>query len=128
MFAANPIKNQKSAGKRLTGAPMVCQAMKINFDVEAVRRVCRDGGISRLELFGSALRDDFREDSDVDLLATIRPGVKCGLFEWVELKESLERIFGRSVDLVSRRAVERSTNPYRRQSILAHTESIYVEG
>lgn len=102
--------------------------MKLNFDSEAVRQLCRERGIARLELFGSALRDDFREDSDVDLLATIRPGVKCGLFEWVELKEGLERIFGRSVDLVSRRAIERSTNPYRKHSILARTKPIYVEG
>jgi hypothetical protein len=102
--------------------------MKLNFDAEAVRRFCREQGIARLELFGSAIRDDFRDDSDVDLLATIRPGVRCGLFEWVELKEGLERIFGRSVDLVSRRAVERSSNPYRKNSILARTQPIYVEG
>ena len=102
--------------------------MKLEFDLSAVRQFCRERGIARLELFGSALGADFREDSDVDLLATIRPGVKCGLFEWVELKEGLERIFGRSVDLLSRRAVEKSANPYRRNSILARTQPIYVEG
>jgi hypothetical protein len=102
--------------------------MKLNFDVQAVHRLCRERGISRLELFGSALGDGFREDSDVDLLATIRPGIKCGLFEWVAIKEQLEGIFGRPVDLVSRRAVERSSNPYRRQAILARTQPIYVEG
>ena len=64
----------------------------------------------------------------MDLLATIRPGVKCGHFEWVKLKEGLEQIFGRSVDLLSRRAVEKSANPYRRNSILARTQPIYVEG
>jgi hypothetical protein len=102
--------------------------VKLNFDADAVGRLCRDRGIARLELFGSALREDFRDDSDVDLLATIRPGAKCGLFEWVELKEGLEAIFGRPVDLVSRRAIERSNNPYRKRSILARTQPIYVEG
>src|SRR6266581_1562165 len=102
--------------------------MKLNFDLDAVRQFCRERGIARLELFGSALRADFREDSDVDLLATIRTGVKCGLFEWVELKEGLEKIFHRPVDLVSRRAIERSRNPYRRQAILSRTEPLYVEG
>jgi hypothetical protein len=102
--------------------------MKLNFDAGAVRRFCRERGIARLELFGSALRDDFRDDSDVDLLATIRPGIKCGLFEWVDLKEGLEQIFGRPVDLVSRRAIERSRNPYRKHAILARTEPLYVEG
>ena len=102
--------------------------MKLNFDSGAVRSFCHERGIARLELFGSALGEDFHEHSDVDLLATIRPGIKCGLFEWVELKEGLEKIFGRRVDLVSRRAIERSRNPYRRHAILAHTEPLYVEG
>jgi uncharacterized protein len=102
--------------------------MKLKFDAEAVRRFCQERGMARLELFGSALRDDFNDDSDVDLLASIRPGVKCGLFEWVDWQEGLERIFSRPVDLVSRRAVERSRNPYRRGSIMARTEPIYVEG
>ncbi len=102
--------------------------MKLQFDAEAVRRFCRERGIAKLELFGSALREDFDARSDVDLLASIRPGVKCGLFEWVDLQEGLAGIFGRSVDLLSRRAVERSRNPYRRNSILAHTLPLYVEG
>jgi len=102
--------------------------MKLNFDPAAVRQFCHQRGIARLELFGSALREDFREDSDVDLLATVRPGVKCGIFEWVELQEGLQRIFGRPVDLVSRRAVERSQNPWRRHAILARTLPLYVEG
>jgi PAS domain-containing protein len=62
-------------------------------------------------LFGSALREDFDSDSGVDLLAGIRPGVKCGLFEWVDWQEGLARIFSRRVDLVSRRAVERGGLP-----------------
>src|SRR5438046_10670923 len=102
--------------------------MGLNFDVSALRDFCRQHGVARLELFGSALREDFHEGSDVDLLATIRPGVKCGLFEWVDLKEGLEKIFGRPVDLVSRRAIERSRNPYRKHSILARTQPLYVEG
>jgi predicted nucleotidyltransferase len=102
--------------------------MKLEFDVQAVRRFCQERGIARLELFGSALRDDFNAASDVDLLASVRPGVKCGLFEWMDWQEGLARIFSRPVDLVSRRAVERSRNPYRKQSILSRTEPIYVEG
>jgi predicted nucleotidyltransferase len=89
--------------------------MKLEFDVQAVRRFCQERGIARLELFGSALRGDFNADSDVDLLASVRPGVKCGLFEWVDWQEALARIFSRPVDLViSRRGVERSRNPCRK--------------
>lgn len=102
--------------------------MKPKFDLEKVKEFCRQRGISRLELFGSSLRDDVRAESDVDLLATVRPGVKCGLFEWIEIREGFEKIFNRPVDLVSRRAIERSNNPYRRNAILGHTEPLYVEG
>ena len=102
--------------------------MKLKFDADELRRFCSEHGIARLELFGSALREDFNEQSDVDLLASIRPDVKCGLFEWVDWQEGLSRIFSRPVDLVSRRAVERSRNPYRKHSILAHTEPLYVGG
>ncbi len=104
--------------------------MKLAYDTKAVQQFCHEHGVSRLELFGSALRADFSADSDVDLLATLRPeaDAHCGLFEWVEMKGQLEHIFGRSVDLLSRKAVERSRNPYRKASILAHTEALYVEG
>lgn len=102
--------------------------MKVQVNREALGEFCRERGIARLELFGSALRDDFREDSDVDLLCTLRPEVRCGLFEWVALKLDLEKFFGRRVDLVSRKGIERSRNPYRRHAILKTAVPLYVEG
>ncbi len=103
--------------------------MKLAYDTEALRRFCRERGIAKLELFGSALRDDFQPDSDVDLLCTLTPDKDngCGLFEWVDMKLGLERIFGHPVDLVSRRAIERSRNPYRKPAILANPRPLYVE-
>jgi predicted nucleotidyltransferase len=121
-------RNRQNRSWQGHGSAVTFAEMKLEFDVEAVRQFCQERGIARLELFGSALRDDFDSDSDVDLLASIRPGVKCGLFEWVDWQEGLARIFSRRVDLVSRRAVERSRNPYRKHSILSHTKPIYVEG
>ena len=59
--------------------------MQLQVNREALGEFCRQRGIARLELFGSALREDFREDSDVDLLCSLRPDVKCGLFEWIDL-------------------------------------------
>lgn len=102
--------------------------MRLQIDHDQIARFCRERGISRLELFGSSLREDFREDSDVDLLCTMRPEIQQGLFEWVALKFDLERLIGRKVDLVSRLGVERSKNPYRRLEILNSTRPIYVEG
>ena len=102
--------------------------MKLQFDREQLSQFCRERGIAQLELFGSALREDFRDDSDVDLLCTLRPDVKCGLFEWIALKFEFERFFRRPVDLVSRWAIERSQNPYRKHAIFSTAVPLYVEG
>ncbi len=104
--------------------------MKPQYDPESVRRFCRERGIARLEIFGSALRDDFGRDSDVDLLCTLTPekDQRCGLLEWVDMQLKLQEIFGRPVDLVSRWAIERSRNRYRRDAILSTATPIYVEG
>jgi uncharacterized protein len=107
---------------------VVSAIRKLKYNVETVQEFCRKRGIARLELFGSALGDKFTERSDVDLLATLRPGVRCGLFEWVSLQEDLASLFGRPVDLISRRAVERSRNEYRKNAILSKTPLIYAEG
>ena len=102
--------------------------MKLQANPEAIARFCRERGVKRLELFGSALRDDFQSDSDVDLLCTLRPEVRCGLFAWVALKLDFEKFFGRRVDLVSRPGIERSQNPYRKAAILSTAVPLYVEG
>ena len=102
--------------------------MKLNYDSDVLARFCRERGVARLELFGSGLGDDLQPDSDVDLLCTLRPETRCTLLGWTDMKLQLERIFGRPVDLVSRWAIERSRNPYRRNSILTAAKPIYVEG
>ncbi len=80
--------------------------MKLNFSHERLGMFCREHGIARLELFGSALRDDFRDESDVDLLATLRADAHPTLLDWADMQEKLAEMFGRPVDLVSRRAIE----------------------
>ena len=102
--------------------------MKLDYNRESLGRFCREHGIARLELFGSALREDFSRESDVDLLATLRSESRPTLLDWAEMQEKLAVLFGRPVDLVSRRAIERSRNPYRQQSILATATPIYAEG
>jgi predicted nucleotidyltransferase len=102
--------------------------MKLQVNREKLGQFCRERGIARLELFGSALREDFRDDSDVDLLCMMRPDVKCGLFEWVAIKLAFEELFGRPVDLVSRPGIEASKNRFRKHAILTTATPIYVEG
>ena len=101
--------------------------MKLNCYLERLGRFCRERGIARLELFGSALRDDFSEGSDVDLLATFRLDAHPTLLDWADMQEKLAEMFGRQVDLVSRRAIENSRNRYRKYSILTTATPIYAE-
>lgn len=92
----------------------------------AVQAVCRRHGVSRVQLFGSLAHGRAKPGSDVDLLVEFPPGTSVGLLEMGALKEELEEHLGCRVDLLSRRAVERSRNPLRRRSILA--EPITISG
>jgi predicted nucleotidyltransferase len=101
---------------------------KIPIPEDKLLDFCRRWKIVELSLFGSALREDFRPDSDVDLLVTFETGVSWGIDDFLAMKEELERLFGRAVDLVERRLVETSENYIRRRHILSHLEPLYVAG
>ncbi len=92
----------------------------------AVRAVCENAGVARVDLFGSLARGSGRTGSDVDLLIEFLPGSKIGLFEMGALKEDLEERLGCRVDLVTRCAIERSRNPIRRAAILKNPVPVYV--
>ncbi|HPU81052.1 MAG TPA: nucleotidyltransferase domain-containing protein [Accumulibacter sp.] len=101
---------------------------QIEMPREAIVAFCRKWGIVEFALFGSALREDFRPDSDVDVLVTFAPGVKRSFEEWLAMVRELEAIFGRKVDLVDRHLLEESKNYIRRRHILNHLEKLYVAG
>ena len=86
---------------------------------------CQLWQITELSLFGSALRDDFRADSDIDLLVTFAPDARWSLIDHVKIEEELSALLGRKVDLISKRGVERSENWIIRQSILESAELVY---
>ena len=92
---------------------------------EKVAAFCHRWRISSLELFGSALRDDFGPDSDVDLLVTSEPDAPWSLFDFVQMESELEAVLGRPVDLVERTSIERSDNWIRRRAILGSAEPLY---
>ena len=73
--------------------------------------------------FGSVLRDDFRPDSDVDVLVSFNPSAPWSLFDLVTMQDELQKIFGRTVDLVEREGLR---NPFRKRSILSSREVIYA--
>lgn len=83
--------------------------------------------IAELRLFGSALRDDFDEASDIDLLVSFQPGAHYTLRDLMTMEEELSVLFGRQVDLGEREAVEEDPNPIRRHHILNHARVIYAQ-
>jgi len=99
---------------------------RIPLDREKIAEFCQRWKITEFALFGSVLRDDFRQDSDVDVLATFAPDADWSLFDHIEMQEELSSLLGRKVDLVSRWAIERSDNWIRRKAILNTAEPIYV--
>jgi hypothetical protein len=72
----------------------------IEIPIDKITRFCDRWQISEFALFGSVLRDDFRSDSDIDVLVTFAPDAKRGLSETLQMKEELQEIFGRKVDFI----------------------------
>lgn len=95
-------------------------------DQPAVRDFCRRWKITELALFGSALRADFGPESDIDLLIDFEPGASWGLLDHARMEEELSKVLGRKTDLVTRRSIERSANPIRREAILSTARTVYA--
>ncbi|HEX6386204.1 MAG TPA: nucleotidyltransferase family protein [Anaerolineae bacterium] len=100
-------------------------AVAFEIPEEEIRRLCHQWQIVELALFGSVLRDDFGPDSDVDVLVTFAPDANWGLLEHVQMEQELEDLLQREVDLISKRAVERSHNWIRRQEILDTAQVLF---
>jgi predicted nucleotidyltransferase len=92
----------------------------------ALREFCVRWDIDELALFGSVTRSDFGPDSDVDVLVRFREGVTRSLLDYPKMQRELEALFGRRVDVVSRRGVERSHNARRRAAILDSASTVYA--
>jgi hypothetical protein len=91
-----------------------------------IEAFCRRWKVKELALFGSALREDFDPESDIDLLVTFDEDAAWGLFDLVAMERELAERLGRRVDLLTRRAVEQSRNWMRRRAILDSAETIYA--
>ena len=95
----------------------------IKVPTERVADFCHKWKVTELALFGSVLRGDFGPESDIDVLVELGPGHGLDLFDWMEMIAELGAIFGRKVDLVSKRGLR---NPFRRHRILATREVIHA--
>jgi len=97
---------------------------KFQLNKDKIADICRRHHIRKLCLFGSVLRDDFRPESDVDVLVEYQPGRAVG-FEVFDIEKELSGLFGgHPVDLVT----EKYLNPRLRDRILKAAEIQYAEG
>lgn len=105
--------------------------LPIRIDRAAITNVCRRWGIARLEIFGSALRDDFGSESDVDFMFTPGPDFQRAKTHgpWLRdpMAEELAGLLGRPVDLLERARVERMDNWIKRRHILQTALPVYVD-
>jgi len=97
-------------------------APQIDIPSDRLADFCQKWRVRRVKLFGSVLRQDFRADSDVDVLVELQPDHGLSLFDWVDMIEELKSIFGRDVDLVSASGLK---NPIRREEILRSAQVVY---
>jgi hypothetical protein len=101
---------------------------RIALPMAEIEAFCRKWHIVEFALFGSVLRDDFRPDSDIDVLVTFAPDAGRTLADFIDMKEDVETLFGRPVDFMTRSSIERSQNYLRRREILGTAKLIYAAG
>lgn len=93
---------------------------------DEIASFCRRWKIKELALFGSALREDFGPDSDVDVLVPFHPDARRTLLDMAQMQEELSLMFGRQADLIEHDVVQSSRNYIRRSAILRTAETVYA--
>jgi uncharacterized protein len=98
----------------------------LKLPIDDIAAFCRRRKVKRLSLFGSATRDDFRTDSDIDVLVEFEPDSRASLFDLVDMQTELSKIFDdRPVDIATESILR---NPFRRRTIMRDLETIYDRG
>jgi len=92
-------------------------------DFNDVIRLCKKYYIIELSIFGSSIRDDFTQNSDVDILVSFEQNSKITLFDIMELEKEFSQLLKREVDIVEKESLK---NPIRKNKILATREVIYA--
>jgi len=94
-----------------------------DLDAGTVSAFCRKWRVREFALFGSAIRPDFNAQSDIDVLVSFEPEAPWSLWDLMTMREELEELFGRPVDLVEKEALR---NPFRRHEILTTRRIVYA--
>lgn len=104
--------------------PLVGRSRKPLIDLDAIAAFCKRHAVKSFALFGSIMRDDFGEQSDVDVLLGLGSDHQHSFITTSKMRDELALMFGRDVDIVIREALPRA-NPFRRQAIEAEARVIY---
>jgi predicted nucleotidyltransferase len=102
-------------------------AIQMSVSPKKVATFCKRWKVAEFALFGSVVRNDFSSNSDIDALVSFAPQSNWSLFDHIRMKQELKEIFGREVDLVTRRALEQSRNALLRSEILSTAKVLYSE-
>jgi len=102
-------------------------ALQIRVPRKKITAFCKRWKVVEFALFGSAVREDFCAQSDIDALVSFAPHSNWSLFDHVQMRQELQEIFGREVDLITRRALEQSRNTLLRTEILGTVRTLYSE-
>lgn len=97
-------------------------SLRIQVDNERIAAFCREHHIRRLAFFGSVLREDFRDDSDVDVLVEFEPDHKLGLFALIRMQQEFSVLIGREADFRTPEDLGR----YMRERVIAESEVQYA--
>ncbi|NOY98758.1 MAG: nucleotidyltransferase [Chloroflexi bacterium] len=100
-------------------------AAQIHLPEKELAAFCKRWKVIEFALFGSAVRDDFSAESDIDVLVKFSSQSEWGLFDHIQMKQDLKTLFGRDVDLITQRALEQSRNDLLRAEILESAKVIY---
>lgn len=98
-------------------------SVNVAIDRKRINAFCRKWKVKELSIFGSALREDFGPDSDIDVLVAFEEDAAWDVWDHLHAEEELKELLGREVDLVSKSAIR---NPFRREHILGNREVIYA--
>jgi uncharacterized protein len=100
----------------------------IDLPTEKIAEFCDRWQVIELALFGSVLRNDFRFDSDIDVMVQFHPDAHPTFSTLDRMEAELKTIFHRDIDLITRQGIETSRNYLRRQEILSSAQVIYATG
>ncbi len=100
----------------------------INLPMEKIAEFCDQWQVTEFALFGSVLRDDFRLESDIDVMVEFHPEAHPTFSTLDQMEAALKIIFERDIDLITRQGIETSRNYLRRHEILSSAQVIYATG